>query len=79
MPIGTYATSANFHQLRDTTIEAPLRLYITENPDGMATLSYKTAAHVFAPYMEEGGPELMALAAEFDQILTDIAAQATGG
>ena len=34
-------------------IEAPLRLYITENPDGTATLSYKTAGHVLAPYAEE--------------------------
>lgn len=59
-------------------IEAPLRLYITENPDGTATLSYKTAAHVLAPYTEEGGPELTALANELDQILDQIAAQATG-
>src|ERR671918_2031555 len=59
-------------------IEAPLRLYITENPDGSAALSYKTAAHVLAPYAEEGGQALTALATELNQILTDIAAQATG-
>jgi uncharacterized protein (DUF302 family) len=57
-------------------IEAPLRLYITENADRTATLSYKTAAHVLAPYTEEGGQELTALASELDQILAQIAAQA---
>jgi uncharacterized protein (DUF302 family) len=60
-------------------IEAPLRLYITENPDGTATLSYKTAAHVLAPYAEEGGQTLTALAAALDTALQQIAAQATGG
>jgi uncharacterized protein (DUF302 family) len=59
-------------------IEAPLRLYITENPDGTATLSYKTAAYVLAPYAAEGGQTLTALAAELDAILEQIAEQATG-
>jgi uncharacterized protein (DUF302 family) len=59
-------------------IEAPLRLYITENPDGTATLSYKTATYVLAPYAEEGGQTLTALAAELDAILDQIAEQATG-
>lgn len=59
-------------------IEAPLRLYITENPDGTAMLSYKTAEHVLAPYAEEGGQELTALAGELDQILAQIAEQAAG-
>lgn len=58
-------------------IEAPLRLYITENPDGSATLSYKTAAHALAPYAEEGGQTLKLLAAELDTILEGIAEQAT--
>jgi len=58
-------------------IEAPLRLYITENPDGTATLSYKTAGHVLAPYAAEGGRTLTALAAELDTILERIAEQAT--
>ncbi len=53
-------------------IEAPIRFYLTENPDGTATLSYKTPSHVFAPYMEEGGPELKALAEELDQIFATI-------
>jgi uncharacterized protein (DUF302 family) len=59
-------------------IEAPLPLYITENADGTATLSYKTAAHVLAPYAAEGGQTLTALATELDTILEQIAAQATG-
>jgi hypothetical protein len=58
-------------------IEAPLRLYIAENPDGTATLSYKTAAHVLAPYAEEGGQTLTALAAELDTVLEQTAEQAT--
>ena len=58
-------------------IEAPLRLYVTENPDGTATLSYKTAAHVLAPYAEDGGQKLKVLAAELDAILERIAEQAT--
>jgi len=59
-------------------IEAPLRLYITEDPDATATLSYKTAAHVLAPYAGEGGQALTALATELDTILAQIAARATG-
>ncbi|MDP5216915.1 DUF302 domain-containing protein [Ruegeria sp. 2205SS24-7] len=46
-------------------IEAPIRLYVTENADGTATLSYKTPSFVFAPYAE-GGTELQAIALELD-------------
>lgn len=59
-------------------IEAPIRLYVTENPDGTATLSWKTASHVFAPYMEDGGAELKALAGELDAVFEAIAAKAVG-
>ena len=31
-------------------IEAPLRLYITENANGSARLTYRLPSHVFAPY-----------------------------
>lgn len=44
-------------------IEAPVRFYVTEEPDGSATLSYKLPSHVFAPYLDEGGAALAALAA----------------
>ncbi len=47
-------------------IEAPIRLYVTENADGTATLSYKTPSHVFAPYADEGGAALTDIAAELD-------------
>jgi uncharacterized protein (DUF302 family) len=57
--------------------EAPLRFYITENEDGTATLSYRTASFVFAPY-EDGGDALEALAAELDAIQEAIAADAAG-
>lgn len=57
-------------------IEAPIRLYVTENTDGTATLSYKTPSFVFAPYMTEGGDELMLLASELDSRFAAIALQA---
>lgn len=31
-------------------IEAPIRLYVTENADGTASLRYRTPSAVFAPY-----------------------------
>jgi uncharacterized protein (DUF302 family) len=55
-------------------IEAPVRMYVTENKDGTATLSYKTPSFVFAPY--DGGDELTALASEMDGIFATIAAAA---
>ena len=59
-------------------IEAPIRLYLTENADGTATLSYKTPSFVFAAYADEGGADLAALAKELDAVFAGIAAQATG-
>jgi uncharacterized protein (DUF302 family) len=58
-------------------IEAPLRMYVTENTDGTATLSYKLPSTVFAPYTDEAGPELAALAAELDALFATISTQAT--
>ncbi|GGX43295.1 hypothetical protein GCM10007385_09000 [Tateyamaria omphalii] len=57
-------------------IEAPVRVYVTENADGTATLSYKKPSMVFAPYIEEAGPELATLAQELDAIFTAISDQA---
>lgn len=57
-------------------IEAPIRVYITENADKTATLSYKVPSHVFAPYMEEGGESLTALASELDQVFDALAKDA---
>lgn len=75
MVIGVYAPPFAVRMLDASVqagIEAPLRLYLTENEDGTATLSYRTASHVFAPYTD-GGEELRALAAELDAILATIA------
>ena len=58
-------------------IEAPVRVYVTENSDGTATLSYKTPSFVFAPYVAEGGSELESLASELDEIFAKIALEAT--
>lgn len=56
-------------------IEAPLRLYVTENADGTASLSYRTPGAVFAPY---GNPALDAMAKELDPIFEKIVSDATG-
>ncbi len=58
-------------------IEAPIRIYVTENPDGTATLSYKKPSTVFAPYADEGGDALKSIAAELDDIFARIAERAT--
>ncbi|WP_299371244.1 DUF302 domain-containing protein [uncultured Tateyamaria sp.] len=58
-------------------IEAPIRVYVTENTDGTATLSYKTPSTVFAPYVDEAGPDLATIAAELDTVFAAIAADAT--
>ncbi len=55
-------------------IEAPIRLYFTEDAAGRATLSYKTPSHVFAPYLVEGGEDLARAASELDLIFATIAA-----
>jgi uncharacterized protein (DUF302 family) len=47
-------------------IEAPIRFYLTENADGTASLSYKRPSTVLAPYADEGGAALAAIAAELD-------------
>lgn len=57
-------------------IEAPIRMYVTENEDGSATLSYKTPTMVFAPYMDEGGEDLAAIAQEVEDAFATIAADA---
>ena len=58
-------------------IEAPIRLYVTEDADGTATLSYKRPSHVFAPYVDAAGPELATLADELDTVFANIAERAT--
>ncbi|GIX12704.1 MAG: hypothetical protein KatS3mg118_0663 [Paracoccaceae bacterium] len=57
-------------------IEAPIRFYVTENPDGTATLAWKRPSHVLAPYLDEGGAELARAAEELDAAFAAIAARA---
>jgi uncharacterized protein (DUF302 family) len=59
-------------------IEAPIRLYLTDNEDGTTTLSYKEPGYVFSPYMAEGGAALEDLAKELDELFAALAAQAAG-
>lgn len=55
-------------------IEAPIRFYVTENPDGTASLTYRTPSAVFAPY---ASAPLHAMAAELDPVFERIARDAT--
>jgi uncharacterized protein (DUF302 family) len=59
----------------DAGIEAPIRLYITENPDKTATLSYRPPSLAFAPYP---GDDLRTMARELDTVFDRIAKEATG-
>lgn len=56
-------------------IEAPLRIYVTENPDQTATLVYRLPSAVFAPY---GKAQLDAMARELDPIFEKIVSDAAG-
>lgn len=56
-------------------IEAPVRLYVTENADGTASLSYRRPSALFAPYRS---PALDALARELDAVFERIARDAVG-
>ncbi len=49
--------------------EAPIRIYLYENADGTATVSYLAPSTVFAPYRN---PEVQAIATELDPILAAI-------
>ncbi|MBI2296101.1 MAG: DUF302 domain-containing protein [Betaproteobacteria bacterium] len=57
-------------------IEAPLRIYVTENADGTASLTYRRPSAVFAPY---ASPALDELAKELDVIFGSIVRDAGGG
>ncbi len=49
--------------------EAPIRIYLYENSDGTATVSYLPPSSVFAPYAH---PEVKKVAAELDPIFKAI-------
>mgnify|MGYP001796714510 CR=1 FL=1 len=57
-------------------IEAPIRMYVPENPDGTATLSYRLPTTVFAPYYEGADPDLQAAAEELDAMFAAVNADA---
>ncbi|MBT3351351.1 MAG: DUF302 domain-containing protein [Nitrospinaceae bacterium] len=50
-------------------IEAPIRIYLYENTDGTATITYKKPSDVFRPY---GSADLDKMAAELDVIFAKI-------
>lgn len=50
-------------------IEAPIRIYLYENADGTATITYKKPTDVFRPY---GSADLDKMAAELDVIFANI-------
>lgn len=60
-------------------IEAPIRFYITEDPDGKATLSYRSPSSVFAPYVTRKAADLGVMAKELDAIFAQIALETVGG
>ncbi len=54
-------------------IEAPIRLYVTENADGTARLTYRLASHTFGAYRV---PALDAMAKDLDSVIARIVADA---
>ncbi|MEM7643882.1 MAG: DUF302 domain-containing protein [Pseudomonadota bacterium] len=73
--IGLYNNDFAVRVLRLSThamIEAPIRMYVTENGDGTATLSWKRPSTVFAPYMSDA-PGLEAVAVELDAAFAAVA------
>ncbi|MEM8750850.1 MAG: DUF302 domain-containing protein [Pseudomonadota bacterium] len=80
MVVGIYRNDFAVRMLEasiDAGIEAPIRMYLSENPNGKTRLAYRTPSTVFAPYMDEGGEKLKAMAAELDGIFDAIAKQAS--
>ncbi|MFQ5830074.1 MAG: DUF302 domain-containing protein [Candidatus Methylomirabilia bacterium] len=53
--------------------EAPIRIYLYENPDGTATLSYVKPSQLFRPYDD---PEVAKVGAELDPIFEKIVTEA---
>jgi uncharacterized protein (DUF302 family) len=57
-------------------IEAPIRFYVVEDPEGGSQLAWKRPSHVFAPYADTGGEALAEVAAELDAIFEAIGQRA---
>lgn len=58
---------------REAGFEAPIRIYLYENSDGTATLTYIKPSAIFRTYPQ---PEVGKVAAELDSIFEKIVAQA---
>jgi uncharacterized protein (DUF302 family) len=56
-------------------IEAPLRIYVTENADGTASITYRLPSAVFAPYQNRALDEM---ARELDAVFQNIVRNAAG-
>lgn len=56
-------------------VEAPLRLYVSEDANGKASVTWRAPSAVFAPY---GSIELDAMARELDPVFEKIVRDATG-
>lgn len=56
-------------------IEAPIRLYVTEGADGMASITYRTPSALFAPYANK---DLDAMARELDPVFEKIVRDTVG-
>lgn len=56
-------------------IEAPLRIYVTEDADGKVSVTWRTPSAVFAPY---GNADLSAMARELDPVFEKIVRDAAG-
>lgn len=77
--IGVFNNKFAVRILRASTaamIEAPIIMYVTENEDGTASLSYKKPTYVYRPYMEEGGKDLEKAAEDLDDAFEEVAADA---
>jgi uncharacterized protein (DUF302 family) len=57
-------------------IEAPVRIYLTENADGSASVTYRKPSALFAPYRSA---ELDAMARELEAVFEKIVKDAAGG
>ena len=77
--IGAFNNDFAVRLLRLSTeamIHAPIRLYVTENADGTATLSYIEPSTLLAPYADAAGPAFGDVASDLDQVFAAIAQDA---
>lgn len=58
-------------------IEAPVRFMVMEEPDGTATLAYRSPEAVFAPYAEGAGDDFTSAVATLEEAFADIAQAAS--